>query len=317
MGDPFGFQSFSIDKRVMDNQEFDGIIVGGSYAGLSAAMSMGRALQRVLVIDSGQPCNRQTPYSHNVITLDGETPAAITQKARQQVLAYPTVQWANDRVISITGGDNEFEVVTQWNQRLKARKILFATGLRDLMPTLPGFSDCWGISVIHCPYCHGYEYRAGRTGVLMNGNMGVDMSLFIHNWLPNLTLFTNGPSTLTPTQHQQLTHRSVRIVEHTIQHISHENGLLNALVFDDGSQCPLDALYARPTSEQQTDIPHILGCAFNEDGLIQVDDFQKTSLPGIYAAGDNSMMARAVTGAMAAGTKAGAMMSRELIMARP
>ncbi|QMW05484.1 NAD(P)/FAD-dependent oxidoreductase [Spirosoma foliorum] len=296
--------------------EFDVIIIGGSYAGLSAAMALGRSIRTVLIIDDGQPCNKQTPHSHNLITQDGETPAAIAEKARQQVLAYPTVQLKEGLVVSVTGVSNQFEVVTGANQRFTARKILFATGLRDQLPSLPGFSDCWGISVIHCPFCHGYEYRDQRTGILMNGDAGVEMSLFIRNWSPNLTLFTNGKSTLTEEQHQQLTDRSIPIVEKEIQQIRHEGGYVNALVFADGTEQSLDALYARPPFEQQTDIPKRLGCTFTEQGLIQVDDLSRTTVPGVYAAGDNSTMMRAVAAAIAAGTKAGAMLSRELILSR-
>ncbi|GAB4052884.1 NAD(P)/FAD-dependent oxidoreductase [Spirosoma litoris] len=294
--------------------EFDVIIIGGSYAGLSAAMALGRSIRTVLIIDGGQPCNRQTPHSHNLITQDGETPAAIAEKARQQVLAYPTVQFKEGLVVSVTGTSNQFEVVTGADQRFTARKILFATGLRDQLPLLPGFSDCWGISVIHCPFCHGYEYRGQRTGILMNGNAGVELSLFIHNWSPNLTLFTNGKSTLTQEQHQQLTDRSIPIVEKEIQQIRHEGGYVNALVFTDGTEYSLDALYARPPFEQSTDIPKRLGCTFTEQGLIQVDELNRTNVPGVYAAGDNSTMMRAVAAAIAAGTKAGAMLSRELIL---
>ena len=131
--------------------------IGGSYAGLSAALSLGRAMRRVLMLDSGQPCNWQTPHSHNFLTQDGSPPAALAAVARAQVLAYPTVQLRNDLATGVTGAS--FTVTTAAGPTVRAKKLLFATGICDLLPPVPGLATCWGISVIHCPYCHGYEYQ--------------------------------------------------------------------------------------------------------------------------------------------------------------
>src|SRR5690606_19696546 len=165
-----------------ENKVFDVIIIGGSYAGLSAALALGRSLRHVLIIDSGAPCNRQTPHSHNFLTHDGEPPARIATQARDEVLRYDTVRFVQDTATEAVSQEHGFAVTTASGDRYTAQKLLFATGVRDLMPDIPGFADCWGISILHCPYCHGYEVRGRTTGVLANGDTGYELAMFINNW---------------------------------------------------------------------------------------------------------------------------------------
>jgi thioredoxin reductase len=291
----------------------DVLIIGGSYAGLSAALALGRALRQVVVLDSGQPCNRQTPHSHNFLTQDGSTPAAIAAVAREQVLAYPTVEVRQEAAVAATGADGHFTVTTASGTAVHARKLLFASGIRDLMPALPGFAECWGISAIHCPYCHGYEYRAQPTGILANGEVAAEMGRLIRNWTAELTIFTNGPATLLPAQREQLATRGIAVEETPVQQLVHQAGYLTHLALADGRTVPLTALYARLPFAQHCPLPELLGCAHAESGHITVDNFQKTSVPGIYAAGDATNPMRAVGAAVAAGMMAGAMLNRELL----
>ncbi|MBC8083714.1 MAG: NAD(P)/FAD-dependent oxidoreductase [Hymenobacter sp.] len=298
----------------MENQEtFDVVIIGGSYAGLSAALALGRDIRRVLVLDSGQPCNRQTPHSHNFLTQDGSTPAAIAAQARAQMLAYPTVEHRNEAVVAVAGADNRFSVTTATGAVVLARKLLFATGVRDLMPAIPGFAESWGISVIHCPYCHGYEYRGQPTGILLNGDAAFEQARLIRNWTDKLTIFTDGASTIQPAQRQQLAASQVAVEEVPVLQLAHHGGALTHAVLADGRQLPLAALYARPAFEQHCALPLDLGCAHTEAGYIEVDELQKTSVAGIYAAGDATTMRRAVTVAVTAGTMAGAFLNHELL----
>jgi thioredoxin reductase len=134
------------------NSAYDVVVVGGSYAGLSAGMALGRSIRKVLIVDSGKPCNAQTPHSHNFITQDGAKPAEIAAQAKAQVLQYPTVHFLTDLVVSVSGADHQFVVNTAENGQFTAKKLLFATGIKDLLPEIPGLAACWGISVIHCPY---------------------------------------------------------------------------------------------------------------------------------------------------------------------
>ncbi|AEV99085.1 pyridine nucleotide-disulfide oxidoreductase [Niastella koreensis] len=295
------------------NSQYDVIIVGGSYAGLSAAMSLGRSLRKVLIIDSGLPCNRQTPHSHNFITHDGETPKAIADKAREQVLKYETVGIQQGLAVSAIKVENGFELTTADGAVLTTRKLLFATGVKDLMPAIPGFAECWGITVIHCPYCHGYEVKQQKTGIMSNGDIGFDFSKLIANLTTDLTLFTNGKSTLSLEQQSALQKHNISVVETEIAGFEHSNGQLKQVLFKDGSTMPLKAMYAKTPFVQHCDIPVQLGCALTEQGYLAVDMLGRTSVPGVYAAGDNTAMMRAVSLAVAGGGMAGAGINKELV----
>lgn len=296
-----------------EQYKFHVAIIGGSYAGLSAAMTLGRARRNVVIIDSGKPCNRQTPHSHNLITHDGRTPAEISALAREQVLAYPTVRIRTGLVTHVHGSDGAFTVTTDDGQILQAQKLIFTTGIRDLMPEIPGFAECWGISAIHCPYCHGYEYSDARTGVLMNGEMALEYVKMIRNWTADLTLYTNGPATFDEAAREKMRSFGAQIVEEPITSLDHKNGYLQTLHLTDGTIRDITALYHRPAFVQHSSLPEELGCELNPQGFIKVDEAQKTTVPGIYAAGDNSGAFRGLTGAMAAGTVAGARLNHELI----
>ena len=311
-GELFSYPLTTKSNKSMHTEEksYEVIIVGGSYAGLSAAMALGRSLRNVLIIDSGKPCNAQTPHSHNFITQDGYTPTAIAEKAKAQVLKYSTVSFSADRVTTVAGSDGNFTVQTESNEHYRAQKLLFTTGVKDIMVDIPGFAECWGISVIHCPYCHGYEVKGENTGILVNGEPAYDFARLIRNWTPQLTIFSNGAATFDKQKVEEL---GVSVVEKEVQRIAHHQGRIESLLFSDGSQHSLDALYARPAFRQHCPVPEALGCRLTEQGHVEVDDFQKTSVPGVYAAGDNTTFFRAVSIATAAGTKAGAFVNHELI----
>lgn len=298
----------------MEIQNFEVIIIGGSYSGLSAAMALGRALRKVLVIDSGKPCNRMTPHSHNFITHDGKTPAEISTLARVQVEQYETVHFYNGLATKARQLDKVFEIETGDGNIFNAQKLIFATGIRDIMPDIPGLAECWGKSVIHCPYCHGYEVRNQKTGILGNGEYGYEFSALISHWTKDLTLYTNGKVDLKPEQLVKLKARHIDIVEKEIDRLGHENGQIKQIVFKDGSRTELKAIYTRCAFEQHCLLPKELGCEITEDGYIKVDGMQKTSIEGIYACGDNTTRMRTVSGAVAMGTMAGAVLNREMVM---
>lgn len=296
-----------------ESQQFDAIIVGGSYSGLAAGMALGRALRRVLVVDSGEPCNRQTPYSHNFITQDGAPPHEIAAIARKQVERYSTVEFLNGTVMQASVTENGSTIVLEGGATYSTKKLVFATGVRDLMPAIEGFADCWGISVLHCPYCHGYEVRDEVTGVLGNGSKAFELVRLISNWTKELTLYTNGPSQLTEFQTALLRAHGIRIEEAEVLALEHGNGQVHHIRLADGSAKAIHAVYAMPAFEQHCSIPKEIGCAFTEEGYIQVDAQQRTSIPGIYACGDSAMRLRTVANAVATGTTAGMMLNKELV----
>jgi len=298
---------------------FDVIIIGSSYAGLAAAMALGRARRSVLILDSGKPCNRQTPHAHNLITHDGDTPAEITGIAKEQVLAYPAVQFVEGKAAVASGVDGAFEVADDIGETYRAKKLLLATGMRDIPLPVDGFAECWGISVLHCPYCHGYEVADAPLGVIGNGDMGFEYARLISNWSGNLTLFTNGRSTLNDEQLAKLKARNIPIIEGDIGAMEHESGHLHHLLFKDGSRYQINTVFSKSTTTQHNDLAVQLGCEIQSEGmfagLIKVDSFGKTTAAGVYAAGDNCSPMRSLASAISAGTTAGAFINNEMVAA--
>lgn len=297
---------------MIHSKSFDVVIIGGSYAGLSAALALGRSLRSVLIIDSGEPCNRFTPHSHNFLTQDGKAPHEIASVGRQQVEKYETVSFHQGVAAHVDQTPDGFAVKTPEGAIFGAGKIILATGIRDIMPDIKGFAACWGISIIHCPYCHGYEVRRERTGVLSNGDAAFHIAKLVSNLTDQLTIFTNGKASFTDEQATQLKKHNIPIIETEIEEIEHDEGHVQRVVFRDRREIQVKAIYATLPFEQHSGIPRELGCQLNEQGLIEVDLMQKTSVPGVYACGDNSGM-RAVSVAVAAGTRAGAVANFEFI----
>ena len=309
---PFPLTAFTKFNRMTDNKNFDVIIIGGSYAGLSSAMALGRSLRNVLIIDSGLPCNRQTPHSHNFITQDGEKPIEIAKKAKAQVLKYDTVKFHNALAVSGKKTGNGFVISTKTGEEFIASKLVFATGIKDIMPEIKGFSECWGISVIHCPYCHGYEVKNEKTGILANGNFAYHYAQLVRNLAKELTIFTNGQAEFTSEQKDKFAKHNISIIEKEIDELQHKNGNVHQIVFKDNSTFELKAIYSRPTFEQHCKIPEMLGCELTEQGHIKVDMFQKATVANIFACGDNASPMRSVANAVATGNFVGSMINNIL-----
>lgn len=299
-----------------DNKDYDVIILGGSYAGLSAAMALGRSLRSVLIIDSGLPCNRQTPYSHNFITHDGEKPSAIAEKAKTQVLNYETVKFLDDLAVGGRKTDYGIAVVTQSGKEYKAKKLIVTTGIKDLMPDIKGFAACWGISVIHCPYCHGYEFRDQETGIMANGERAFHIASLVNNLTDKLTILTSGKADFSEDQISKLQKNNIKIIEEEVAEMVHEHGHIKHLIFKDGSKHSFDAVYAAIPFIQHSDIPVAMGCELTELGHIKVDMLYKTSVANVFAGGDNTSPMRSVSNAVAAGNMIGAVVNSEITQER-
>ncbi|WP_211354897.1 NAD(P)/FAD-dependent oxidoreductase [Tenacibaculum adriaticum] len=294
------------------NKNFEVIIIGGSYAGLSAAMVLGRSLRNVLIIDSGKPCNKQTPHSHNFITQDGKKPAEITAEAKEQVLNYTTVTFHNDLAVSGKKTETGFRIVTESGKQFTGKKLIFATGIKDTMPNIEGFAACWGISMVHCPYCHGYELRNKKTGIMANGDRAFHLASLVNNLTDNLTILTSGKANFNEEQLAKLEKHNIKIIESEILEIEHENGQVNNVIFNNGNKKAFEGIYAALPFTQHSDIPTSLGCEVDEQGFIEVNDFQKTTIEGVYACGDNSTMMRSIANAVYRGNFAGAFINKEL-----
>lgn len=299
--------------KMIQQTNFDVIIIGGSYAGLATAMALGRALRNVLVIDAGNPCNKQTPHSHNFLTNDGKTPKEIASLAKQQVLMYGSVSFFEGLAKAGSKTTLGFEIITEAGEVFTSKKLVFATGIRDIMHSIPGFAESWGISVLHCPYCHGYEVRQQKTGIIANGDAGFELSSLISNWTKDLTLYTNGKSSISIEQKAKLVKHHVNIIEAEIDRLEHQEGYIQKIQFKNGTSAEAKAIYARLPFVQHSSIPHELGCELTQDGYIKIDTAQRTSIPGVFACGDNTTKMRTVANAVSMGTTTGLMVNKELI----
>lgn len=301
------------NDKMIRQTNFDVIIIGGSYAGLATAMALGRALRNVLVIDAGNPCNKQTPHSHNFLTNDGKTPKEIASLAKQQVQVYGSVNFLEGFVTTGLKTKSGFEIKTEAGEVFTSKKLVFATGIRDIMPPIPGFTESWGISILHCPYCHGYEVRYQKTGVIGNGDLGFEIATLISNWTKDLTLYTNGKSSLSGEQKAKLDKHDINIIEAEIDSLEHKDGYIQKIYFKNGTNAQAKAIYARLPFIQHSSIPQELGCELTQDGYIKIDQAQRTSIPGVYACGDNTTRMRTVANAVSMGTTTGLMVNKELI----
>ncbi|MDR6662255.1 thioredoxin reductase [Tardiphaga robiniae] len=281
---------------------FDAIVIGGSYAGLSAALQLARARRKILVMDSGQRRNRFAERSHGFLGQDGRAPGAIAADARAQLMKYPTVEWVDTTAASGSGVVNDFTVSVESGARYQARRIILAAGVVDTLPDVPGLTERWGKHVFHCPYCHGYELNQGRIGVLASSEMSMHHALMLPDW-GSTTLFLNGAFTPDADQLMQLMQRGVTVEREPIRQLS---GASIEVELTDGRVIPLDGMFTLTRTSPASPLGAQLGCAM-EDGpmgpFLQTDMFKETTVPGIFACGD---MARA-TGSVALAVGDGAM----------
>ncbi|WP_020529275.1 NAD(P)/FAD-dependent oxidoreductase [Flexithrix dorotheae] len=296
----------------MDKNSFEVIIIGGSYAGLSAALTLGRSLRKTLIIDAGKPCNRQTPHSHNFLTQDGRTPQEITSIAKEQVSKYESVKFYKGLAVGGKRISEGFEITTDQGESFTAKKLVYAAGIKDLMPAIKGFPECWGISVIHCPYCHGYEHRNKKTALIANGERAMHLASLVNNLSKELTILTAEKHQFDEEQLQKLENNNINIIEEEIDEIKHQGGQLERIIFKDGSEEAFEVAYAAIPFEQNSTIPMDLGCNITEQGYIEVNPMQKTTVDGVFACGDSSSMLRAVSMAVNGGHITGAIINKEL-----
>lgn len=287
-------------------QNLDTIIIGGSYAGLSAALSLGRLSKKVMIIDAGNPCNQTTPISYNFLTQNGSSPREILQIAKRQVLAYPTVNFRNDEVMDLQGEDGNFEIQTKTGQTFSAKKILFATGVRDLLPTTAGYSDCWGISIVHCPYCHGHEFSGKTAAVYADGEAARQLVNLLSPIHSDLTLIRKNDE-----QNFDFGDK-IKMMEQRIVTVHHQNGQLHSITLDDGTTLEIEVLYTAPSFEQHSALPKAIGCELTNKNLIYIESDHQTSIAGIYACGDCTSLMRSIATAVASGNLSGAMINKAL-----
>lgn len=291
---------------------YDVIIVGGSYAGLSAGLQLARARRKVLVLDAGLRRNRFAETSHGFLGQDGRAPGDIAQDAREQLMAYPTVQWLADTALEASQTDNGFQVRTTNGQQASAKRLIIASGVVDELPAIEGLQERWGKSVFHCPYCHGYELNQGAIGVLATSPMSIHHALLLPDW-GQTTFFTNGVFEPDAEQLAELDRRGVTLEHQTVSHIG---GQRADVVLSDGRVISVAGLFAMPRTRMASPLAEQLGCVFEEGPMgpfIQTDAMQQTSVPGVFACGDAALAAGSVAVAVGDGARAGAGTHRSLV----
>ncbi|MDR7153064.1 thioredoxin reductase [Hydrogenophaga palleronii] len=288
----------------------DVIIIGGSYAGLSAALQLARARRRITVVDAGQRRNRFASHSHGFLGRDGHSPSAIADEARQQLLAYSTVHWLAGEATQASQVAGGFEVVVN-GQPLSASRLVLASGVTDELPEIEGLRERWGRSVFHCPYCHGYELNQGAIGVLANNAMAMHQAQLLPEW-GQVTLLLNGAFVPDDEQQALLTRCGVK-VEHA-QVLRLEDHA--SVVLKDGRRLHFSGLFTVPSTRMTNDLPHQLGCALEHGPVgsyLRVNELKETSVPGVFACGDTARGFSNVAMAVGDGAMTGASVHRSLV----
>lgn len=292
--------------------QFDVIVVGGSYAGMAAALQIARARRSVVVVDAGLRRNRFAAVSHGFLGQDGRSPDAIAADARARLTSYPTVVWVDGTATRAQKIDNGFSIETADGGVYDASRLVLATGVIDELPEIPGLKERWGRSIFHCPYCHGYELDNGRLGVLATGPLSMHQALLIPEW-GETTLFTNGAFEPNDEQIVRLRERGVVIESETVVAITGDRA---GVQLHDGRTIELDGLFTAPRLTPASSLAEQLGCALEEGAfgsIVQTDAAKETTVPGVFACGDTARAAGSVTFAVGDGAMAGLATHRSLI----
>ena len=250
---------------------FDIAIVGGGPAGLSAALVLGRARRRVVVIDAGTPRNAPAAHMQGFLSRDGTPPGELLRAGRREVARYG-VELVDDRVEDITAN---FTLGLASGRTVHATQLLLATGATDALPDIDGVRERWGRDCLHCPYCHGWEVRDQAIGVIGS----VEHAHLLRQWSDDVILF---PHT-TPVADAH----GIEVVEGVIERLVVHDDRLRGVQLSDGTFIARDALFIRPAVRAHADgLAATLGCDLREDGLLRVDPDGRTSVPGVWAAGN-------------------------------
>ena len=296
------------------------IVVGGSFAGLSAALQLARARRRVLVLDSGEPRNRFAQFSHGLFGHDGQAPSALLEEARSQLLSYGTVSFTEGLATHAAKNGEGFSVTVASGTVLTASRLILATGVRDELAPIPGMQERWGISVLHCFYCHGYEVAGRRLAVLATSDRALHTAILLPDWSEHVTLFTNGVLSLSPEQMDDLRMRGVSVETKAVVGLLGDLPALSGLRLEDGRTIPVDAVFTNPRTRMASPLAEQLGCEFDEGpsgAFIRTGADKQTTVSGVYAAGDAARAGHNASWAVADGVTAGISAHQSLALREP
>ena len=298
--------------------DWDCIVVGGGAAGLSAALVLGRARRRTLVIDAGDQSNRAADGIGGLLGQDGRPPEAFYAAGRKELAAYPTVEQRQGEVVGAERQDGGIVLELESGERERARRVLLATGMDYRRPELPGVEERWGRSVFHCPFCHGWEVRDRPLGVLDRGESGVRRAVLLRAWSEDVTLLTDGPAELEDDDAERLLAMGVEVDERPVEGLRGPGDTLTAVVFADGGERSCGGLLVPVTLHQRSPLAEQLGAALASKApivadAVEVDEGFHSTVPGVSAAGDASGQMQSVANAIAAGSSAAALIVHGLM----
>jgi thioredoxin reductase len=266
----------------MDSKSYDVVVIGGGAAGLSAALVLGRARRRVAVVDGGTPRNAPAAHMQGFLSRDGTPPADLLAAARAELRRY-AVELVDDRVVEITKG---FTLRLAGGRTVSARRLLLASGAVDELPDIPGARERWGRDFLHCPYCHGWEVRDQPIGVLGTGPGSVDHAQLLRQWSDDIIFFAHTCS-VTASERAALDARGIPVIEGRVARFSVVDDHLNAVQLIDGRAIPRAAVFVRPNLHPRNDgLIGFLGCEVDQGGFVRVDGTGRTSVFGVWAAGN-------------------------------
>jgi thioredoxin reductase len=305
-------RSLAVEVIAMDERSYDVVVVGGGAAGLSAALVLGRARRRVVVIDAGSPRNAPAAHMQGFLSRDGMAPAALLAAGRAEVSGYG-VELFDDHVVDIEGIAPGFTVRLGDGRVITARRVLVATGVGDDLPDIPGVRERWGRDLLHCPYCHGWEVRDQPLGVLGAGPGSVQHALLVRQWSDDVVFFVHTYD-LAEDEQRQLEARDIRIEPGAVARLIVEDDRLRAVELRDGRLVARAAVFVRPGNTPHDDgLLGGLGCATNEAGFVTVDATGRTSTPGVWAAGNVVDPRAQVITAAGAGSAAAIAINADLV----
>ena len=298
---------------------WDCIVVGGGAAGLSAALVLGRARQRTLVVDAGRQSNLVAHGIGGLLGHDGRPPAEFYAAAHKELAAYPTVEVRAGEVVGGERRDGGFVLELAGGSHERARRVLLASGMDYRFPSLPGIAERWGGSVFHCPFCHGWEVRDRPLGVLDKGDRGVQRALLLRFWSDDVTLFANGPAELDAGDVGRLRAAGVAVDERPVVGLCGPEATLTAVVFADGGERRCQGLLVPVTMHQRSALAGQLGATAAAPGMVAVDAVEVDPMfltrgPGVAAAGDICSQMPSVASAIAAGSRAAATVVHSLMV---
>ncbi|RYX91897.1 MAG: NAD(P)/FAD-dependent oxidoreductase [Comamonadaceae bacterium] len=294
---------------------FQAVVIGGSFAGLSAALQLARARRTVRVIDAGSPRNRFAAAAHGVLGHDGTPGHELLAAARAQLLAYPHASIVSGRAVGAVPGAGRFTVQLEDGTQVTGRRLVLSSGQSDVLPELPGLPERWGATVLHCPYCHGYEIGGGAIGVLAASALSVHQALLVADW-GDVTFFTQGIA-IEAEDLAFMANRGIRVETVPVVALEGPAPALDHALLQDGRRVPLRAVFIGAPLQQNSPIAESLGCRMDDTPqgrIVRTDEWKLTSVAGIYAAGDMARAPSNLNFAMCDGMAAGIGLHRSLVL---